>query len=570
MSETYFFLFDLDGTLVKTDKIYMEVWRKLLEKYNIYLTDDIYKSFIQGNNDSMVINHCLNLNIDIVELSKEKDRLFLECLDKIEIIENGKEFIKGICERGHKCCIVTNCNQRTAKEIVECIGIEEYIDFIISGDEVERGKPYPDPYLKAIERYNVDKSKCIIFEDSKVGILSAKLVNPKMIVGVESVYNSKELYEMGVHKTIKDYHKMEIDELIYFEYMTYERIKKMVNETMKYVYDKNEVHYVYNETNLKGGFIASVIAFECELEDKTESYIVKYENERVNNLSLMAKRLELYQREYYFYENVSKYFNHVIKIPTFLGCIYDDEMNACGMILENLYKKGKMKVNVNLNVESVDISLKIIDRMAKMHSVFWDKNIKRILPKLNGSMDNLFHPFFENYIEEKYLLFYEKWKHVLTEKQMKRMTNIYENFGEIQRSMSVSPTTFIHGDIKSANIFYDIENGYEPYFLDYQHCAIGKGVQDLIFFVIESFEIEKIKVVYPIFKNYYFEKLKENGIQNYRMEDYERDIKNALCYVPFFTAIWFGSLSYDELIDKNWPYFFIQKLVFMLEFINVE
>ena len=53
------------------------------------------------------------------------------------------------------------------------------------------------------------------------------------------------------------------------------------------------------------------------------------------------------------------------------------------------------------------------------------------------------------------------------------------------------------------------------------------------------------------------------------MKEYENDIKNALCYVPFFTAIWFGSLSYDELIDKNWPYFFIKKLVFMLEFINV-
>jgi hypothetical protein len=75
--------------------------------------------------------------------------------------------------------------------------------------------------------------------------------------------------------------------------------------------------------------------------------------------------------------------------------------------------------------------------------------------------------------------------------------------------------------------------------------------------------------LYAIFKNDSFEKWRENGIVNDSMKEYENDIKNALCYVPFFTAIWFGSLSYDELIDKNWPYFFIKKLVFMLEFINV-
>jgi aminoglycoside/choline kinase family phosphotransferase len=342
----------------------------------------------------------------------------------------------------------------------------------------------------------------------------------------------------------------------------------MVNDTMKYVYSGKEVKYEYNETNLKGGFIASVIAFDSEMMDKKESYIVKYENERENNLSLMAKRLELYQREYYFYESVSRYLMNVIKIPKYVGCIYDD-MKECGMILENLYKRGKMRVNLNLNEESIDVSLKVIDRMAKMHSIFWDKNLKRVLPKLNGSMDSLFYPFFGNYIEEKYKIFSEKWKHVLTEEQMNRLDDIYVNFDKIQRSMSSSPTTFIHGDIKSANIFYDMEDGNEPYFLDYQHCAIGKGVQDLIFFVIESFETERIKVLYPIFKNYYFEKLRENGIVNYSMKEYENDIKNALCYVPFFTSIWFGSLSYDELIDKNWPYFFIKKLVFMLEFINV-
>jgi hypothetical protein len=56
----------------------------------------------------------------------------------------------------------------------------------------------------------------------------------------------------------------------------------------------------------------------------------------------------------------------------------------------------------------------------------------------------------------------------------------------------------------------------------------------------------------------------ENGIL-YSYNEYENDLKDALSYVPFFTAVWFGTVPYDDLIDKNFPYFFIQKLFYMYE-----
>ena len=58
------------------------------------------------------------------------------------------------------------------------------------------------------------------------------------------------------------------------------------------------------------------------------------------------------------------------------------------------------------------------------------------------------------------------------------------------------------------------------------------------------------------------------GIINYSFEEYETDIYNAICYVPFFTSIWFGTIPQDELIDKNFPYFFIKKMFYLLELIK--
>jgi hypothetical protein len=54
----------------------------------------------------------------------------------------------------------------------------------------------------------------------------------------------------------------------------------------------------------------------------------------------------------------------------------------------------------------------------------------------------------------------------------------------------------------------------------------------------------------------------QNGITNYSKEEYEEDFKNASYYFPFFVAIWFGTLNEDELIDKNFPSEFINKLFY--------
>jgi len=83
--------------------------------------------------------------------------------------------------------------------------------------------------------------------------------------------------------------------------------------------------------------------------------------------------------------------------------------------------------------------------------------------------------------------------------------------------------------------------------------------------MIESFDIEKIKLYVPIFKNYYYIKLQEFGVSNYNTDEYEKDFINSICYYPFFVAIWFGITEKEDLIDKNFPFFFIQKLFNFIE-----
>ena len=78
-----------------------------------------------------------------------------------------------------------------------------------------------------------------------------------------------------------------------------------------------------------------------------------------------------------------------------------------------------------------------------------------------------------------------------------------------------------------------------------------------------------MKSIFNLTKEYYYKKIIEYGVTDYTIEEYYDDIYNAICYIPFFTSIWFGTVKDDELIDKNFPYFFINKLFYLIEIIKL-
>ena len=250
--------------------------------------------------------------------------------------------------------------------------------------------------------------------------------------------------------------------------------------------------------------------------------------------------------------------------------VKDENNKNFGLILENLFnndnsiKVKDLRIHLNLNIEKIDISLNIIKNMCLMHCNFWNKNLTQHFPKLYKYNDNLFCQFLNKFIVEKKDIFKSKWYIILNNKQKRICDLIFDNFKNIQYNLSNNNLTLIHGDIHTGNIFYDIYNN-EPYFIDWQQCGIGKGVQDLILFIIENFDINNIKIVFPLFKNYYYKILINNNITNYSFLEYENDIKNTISYIPFFKCVFYNTALIDELINKNCPYFYIKKLFYLLE-----
>jgi len=555
LNQTYSFLFDLDGTLIITENLYYDIWNEILLEHDINLTKQIFNDIISGNNDASVMNTLLlNKNLTLEELSTKKDNLFIDKISQVKLIEGSVDCLFEIKKNGHKLAIVTNCNRRVTECILSNFNINELFDIVVIGNECSHPKPYPDPYKTAIQKLNTTNDRSIIFEDSKSGLLSANGVFPKYVVGIETIYSKEELLNYNANITIKNYKSFDFHSVINSKNVYTTLLENMIKNSL-IQYDIKNIEI--NSNKLKGGFISDVIEVNITTKDEMHlSCVLKMENKKESFLSKMSNNLDLYNKEYYFYDVVSKYIP--IKIPKTYGLIKDDDFNNIGILLENLNTKNYI-LNLNLNEENVNTSLNVIDNLALLHSVFWNKNIDKHFKELKKNNDTSFD--WCEFVTSKWGVFKNKWANMLTNEQINIAEYIVENYSKIQNELSYKNLTFCHGDVKSANIFYKIlgEKRYEPCFIDWQYISYGKGVQDLVFFTIESFDISKMNMYKNLFKEYYYIKLLERGIK-YERTDFDTDFKNASYYFPFFVAIWFGTLPEDELIDKQFPLDFIKKL----------
>jgi HAD superfamily hydrolase (TIGR01509 family) len=555
------FLFDLDGTLVKTDPIYHKVWEEILLPFNIPMTEYIFNQYIQGNNDAYAMKqlHIDPLSYDITAISAQKDTLFRKYLDEIIIIEGVADYMKQIKEEGHSICIVTNCNRDTCMAILEHIGILEKVDHVIIGNECARPKPYPDPYATAIQLLHTTSDRCFIFEDSKSGLLSAMGVSPHCIVGVDNGTNRTILDELNIKTRITSYVHMSTQ--ITEQTDPTHELREMIHRSVSNTYSIKNIHLDTNK--MKGGYISDVIRVGLELESgETIACVLKYENDYTSSLTKMAYTLGLFDREYYFYEHIRDYVT--ICAPKYIGTIKNSEYLSKGILLENI-NNDNFVLGLNLNEENIDVSLKVIEQCAVFHSQFWNKDLSKSFPQLKKHNDPLFKPVWGEFLRERWPLFAEKWKHIISEKTLVKLEGIVGRFEEIQDEMSCGHLTICHGDVKSGNIFYKKHGtGYMPYFIDWQYIANGKGVQDIVFFMMESFSIENIHAYRDLFKMYYYIKLKENGVV-YPWETYQKDFEQAMYYFPLFVAVWFGTTPNEELIDVSFPFLFIKKFVAIVE-----
>ena len=181
-------LWDMDGTLVDTEPYWIETEFALAEKYGGSWSTEHALELV--GNDLVESGRYIREHMFAgVEVDLEPSEIVEQLLDRVvAMVEQAVpwrpgavELLASLREAGVPCALVTMSYRRFVSPILAHLPADTF-DAVITGDAVTRGKPHPEPYLKAAAELEVDPGECLAIEDSNTGVRSAEAAGCTVLV----------------------------------------------------------------------------------------------------------------------------------------------------------------------------------------------------------------------------------------------------------------------------------------------------------------------------------------------------------------------------------------------------
>lgn len=174
--KTKLIIFDLDGVLVEAKNIHFEALNEALGKeyaisWNEHLaTYDGLKTFQKLD----MLTEQKGLPVDRHrEVWQAKQAITLEKLHKLRPNKTLQSVMQALSQDGYKLAVCSNSIRKTVLTVLAKLGIIEYMDLILSNEDVKNSKPHPEMYWKAISMMSMLPEETLIVEDSPYGLLAA-------------------------------------------------------------------------------------------------------------------------------------------------------------------------------------------------------------------------------------------------------------------------------------------------------------------------------------------------------------------------------------------------------------
>lgn len=171
-------LFDQDGTIVDSEPLQYEAWRRTAESYGVIITEEVFAAEFAGEKQRVIAEKLIRMNNlrggTTQTLEEAQREVYRNILDQAQVMPGARELLQSLREQGVKTALVTMSGPHVTHANVERLGLMEYFDVIITRQDIPegKGKPDPHPYLLAAKKLGVLPQMCCGFEDFPVGVHS--------------------------------------------------------------------------------------------------------------------------------------------------------------------------------------------------------------------------------------------------------------------------------------------------------------------------------------------------------------------------------------------------------------
>ena len=170
-------VFDLDGTIVANMPLHAEAFGAFMARHGLPPLDEGQRARLDGKRNSDIFPELFGRALPPEQLrafAVEKETLYRELSrGQLAPAPGLLRLLARLAARGIPAAIATSGPAENVRHTLAELALAERLAVVVRGDEVPRGKPYPDIFLAAAARLGVDAASCLAFEDSPAGVAAA-------------------------------------------------------------------------------------------------------------------------------------------------------------------------------------------------------------------------------------------------------------------------------------------------------------------------------------------------------------------------------------------------------------
>jgi HAD superfamily hydrolase (TIGR01509 family) len=180
-------LFDMDGVLIEAKDWHFEALNRALELFGMPISRFDHITTFDGLSTRQ--------KLEMLSLDRGLPRGLHEFLNEMKQLYT-MEMVYTQCKplfaheyalsslkaAGYQMAVCSNSIRNTVETMMQKSGLDRYLDLMVSNEDVKKGKPDPEMYLKAIHHFGLKPSECLILEDNENGIKAAKASGAHLLI----------------------------------------------------------------------------------------------------------------------------------------------------------------------------------------------------------------------------------------------------------------------------------------------------------------------------------------------------------------------------------------------------
>jgi HAD superfamily hydrolase (TIGR01509 family) len=175
--------FDLDGVLADSEPWWNQIDAKLLAEHGINYRGEYHRNVL-GVSYRLAVEFyksAFHISAPVEELMRRRGEIATDFFaNRVGLFPSAKATLEQLREMKLHLALATSSVRASARPFLDRTGIRSLFSVVITGDEVQRGKPHPDIYLQTVKKVGIAPEACLVIEDALAGVAAAKAANMRV------------------------------------------------------------------------------------------------------------------------------------------------------------------------------------------------------------------------------------------------------------------------------------------------------------------------------------------------------------------------------------------------------